>query len=291
LSCIADCLRLPRGGFARRIGKDKLDDLDRALGKKPDFRDPYKSERILSRVVEFTQETMDRAVFAEALRGIVASFERALRQSQMQLKEVELEFLYLHAQTTRTRIRFVDPVHRSERILSPLLARIERMVLAGPAVGLALKTGILQPFETETAGLLPLAHDQADANVPEYALVEHLRGRFGMQSVYGIDRVAEHRPEYAWRRCIDKPKSSAKLTANCPRHERPLWLLSKPEKKRKKRGQTPESDPEFERIESGWWDGHDVRRDYYVVIGADGEKLWFYRDCQTEEWYLHGIFG
>jgi protein ImuB len=46
-----------------------------------------------------------------------------------------------------------------------------------------------------------------------------------------------------------------------------------------------------ERIESGWWDGRDVRRDYCVVVGSAGEKLWFYRDCVTQEWYLHGIFG
>jgi protein ImuB len=51
------------------------------------------------------------------------------------------------------------------------------------------------------------------------------------------------------------------------------------------------SDPGPERVESGWWDGVDVRRDYHVVIGAAGEKLWLYRDCLTREWYLHGIFG
>jgi protein ImuB len=55
------------------------------------------------------------------------------------------------------------------------------------------------------------------------------------------------------------------------------------------------SDPFFagdpERIESGWWDGREMRRDYHIVIGAAGEKLWLYRDCQSQEWYLHGIFG
>jgi hypothetical protein len=51
-------------------------------------------------------------------------------------------------------------------------------------------------------------------------------------------------------------------------------------------------DPVFtERIESGWWDGQDVRRDYHVVVGAAGEKLWLYRDCRSHEWYPHGIFG
>jgi hypothetical protein len=39
------------------------------------------------------------------------------------------------------------------------------------------------------------------------------------------------------------------------------------------------------------WVGQDVRRDYHVVVGAAGEKLWLYRDCRSHEWYLHGIFG
>ena len=34
-----------------------------------------------------------------------------------------------------------------------------------------------------------------------------------------------------------------------------------------------------ERIESGWWDGADVRRDYYVASDARGARLWIYREC------------
>ena len=33
-----------------------------------------------------------------------------------------------------------------------------------------------------------------------------------------------------------------------------------------------------ERIESGWWDGHDVRRDYYVARTAGGVRLWVFRE-------------
>ena len=86
LSSVADCLRLPRAGFARRVGQARLDDLDRALGKKPDFKGTYKMPQTLFRAVEFTIETMDRAVFTEALSGIALSFERELRQRQMQVR-------------------------------------------------------------------------------------------------------------------------------------------------------------------------------------------------------------
>ena len=304
LSSVADCLRLSRAGFARRIGQARLDDLDRALGKKPDFEDAYKMPQTLFRTVDFAVETMDQAVFTEALSGIVLSFERELRQRQMQVREIKLRFRHLRCETTQTRICFVDPVHEHKRILTPLLARIEHMALSGPAIALSLETGILLPLKVDAPGLLPLSDALAGTAraVPEYALVECLRGRFGTRRVYGIDWVAEHRPEHAWCRRIDRPASGIPDGSTCPVRERPLWLLPKPQKRwSQKRGQTPfsgkkGSDPfsaaiATERIESGWWDGRDIRRDYRIVVGADGEKLWFYRDCLTHEWYLHGIFG
>lgn len=307
LSSIADCLRLPRAGFARRLGQARLDDLDRALGKRPDFQSAYEVPRILQQSVDFTFETMDQAVFAEALSGIAQSFDRELRQQQMQLREIELSFQHLNRGPTQTRIRFVDPVHERERILNPLLARMERMSLSGPATGLSLESGTLMPLVADAPRLLfsPGTAAGTARAVPEHALVECLRGRFGMRRVYGIDWVAEYRPERAWRHWVDRPVTATKAGSACPPHGRPLWLLPKPCKS-SKRGQSPfsekgsdpisekGSDPIFsdaEQIESGWWDGQDVRREYHVVIGEAGQKLWLYRDCLTEEWYLHGIFG
>ncbi len=49
-----------------------------------------------------------------------------------------------------------------------------------------------------------------------------------------------------------------------------------------------------ERIESGWWDGKDVRRDYFVAENPQGELMWIYRDhrygIDDGEWFLHGVF-
>jgi protein ImuB len=45
-----------------------------------------------------------------------------------------------------------------------------------------------------------------------------------------------------------------------------------------------------ERIESGWWDGGEIGRDYFVGSDAQGEQLWLYRD-RGGEWFVHGIFA
>ena len=50
-----------------------------------------------------------------------------------------------------------------------------------------------------------------------------------------------------------------------------------------------------ERIESGWWDGADVRRDYFIAENPRGEIVWIYRDhrygIDDGEWFLHGLFA
>jgi protein ImuB len=46
-----------------------------------------------------------------------------------------------------------------------------------------------------------------------------------------------------------------------------------------------------ERIETGWWRGDDVRRDYYQVETATGERFWLFRRLPDERWFLHGVFS
>jgi protein ImuB len=47
-----------------------------------------------------------------------------------------------------------------------------------------------------------------------------------------------------------------------------------------------------ERIESGWWDGADVARDYYVARTADGAQWWIFRECDaSRRWFVHGCFA
>ena len=77
---------------------------------------------------------------------------------------------------------------------------------------------------------------------------------------------------------------------------RPLWLLAEPQPL----AQLLETQPWVlrdgpERIESGWWDGGDVRRDYFVATAPTGETAWIYRDhrygVDDGEWFLHGFFA
>jgi protein ImuB len=45
-----------------------------------------------------------------------------------------------------------------------------------------------------------------------------------------------------------------------------------------------------ERIETAWWRGPTVRRDYYVVETSTGGRYWIFRRLRGE-WFLHGTFS
>jgi len=81
------------------------------------------------------------------------------------------------------------------------------------------------------------------------------------------------------------------------RGRRPTWLLPRPHRLVTESGAPVYQGPLAltagpERIEAGWWDGEEVRRDYYVATNPRGESFWIYREHRDlSAWYLHGVFA
>jgi protein ImuB len=70
---------------------------------------------------------------------------------------------------------------------------------------------------------------------------------------------------------------------------RPTWLLARPILLR---GLPPRILAGPERLETGWWDGGDIRRDYYVVELSTGQRAWvFSPPGEREPFMLHGWFA
>jgi protein ImuB len=46
-----------------------------------------------------------------------------------------------------------------------------------------------------------------------------------------------------------------------------------------------------ERIETGWWRGPSVRRDYYRIETDEGRRFWLFRELTNRRWFLHGAYG
>jgi len=336
VTTIGGCLRLPRDGFARRVGKVYLDALDKALGKQADPRVPFEPPTHLDFEVELVDESASLPVLADAVTRMTEQLARELTIRHAQVGKLELTFEHRRVEPTVHRLELLERTGNRMRLLELLCDKLERIMLPAPATALRLVAGPLAPAVGEV-GRLFKGEGGTDGDA-RARLVERLRGRLGESAVHGLVPAADHRPERAWaatevpgvlrRRAAGRRPTLASvsrdtsaaldtdgaLTAAPAAHEvrsadtaglgasgeswaeRPLWLSPAPEPLRcvdgkPRLGGTLRMLEGPERIESGWWDGGDVVRDYYVAVGPSGERLWVFRDLADGRWYLHGRFG
>jgi protein ImuB len=188
------------------------------------------------------------------------------------------------------------------RLTDVLVQKLSQVELAAPIVRMDLLSGPLQPLSAASLEVFAGSGIGGRDTAPQ--LIERLRARLGEQAVYGICSVPEHRPEAAWQRVHALRLDSALRAGGHPggylRIEdgarRPVWLLDEPSRLRAsevrqwQEGRAMlEEGPE--RIESGWWDGKGIARDYYIVRRTGGARLWVFQERQSKRWYLHGVFA
>ncbi|HZF25511.1 MAG TPA: hypothetical protein VEZ88_04570, partial [Steroidobacteraceae bacterium] len=169
-----------------------------------------------------------------------------------------------------------------------LAERLLALSLPAPVIGMRLRSGALLPALPASGWLWRQgASEESATALPR--LIERLRARLGNEQVFGVCAIEDYRPEGAWRICREnEPPRNTRAAFAQRAVERPLWLLVQPQRitSQGKRLRGPE------RIETGWWDGREVTRDYFDMRDAGGARLWVYRErCAPHGWYVHGIFG
>lgn len=173
--------------------------------------------------------------------------------------------------------------------------------------------------------------ESSDADVEVTMLLDRLAGRLGRGAVCEPQLVGDAQPEHAWISAPPSPpapssqvsvrgsrdrvsRSAARgyaVPRGLPAGRRPIWMPPRPVPLDGLEGEVmaiaPDGPPARfrlgdvqhrvahahgpERIETAWWRGPTVRRDYYVVETDSGERFWLFRRLRDGGWFLHGMFA
>ena len=290
---MAQLFALPRDGLRRRFGRALIDELDRGLGRRPDALPIFEPPERFTVKVALPAEVVATDALRFTLRRLLMEMEGFLRGRAGAVDVLHLVFHARKASPLRIRVGLAAPASAAQRWLAVIEQRLERVQLSAPVVALELRSGRVQETSGTTADLFDAASGGGDIG----RLQEQLVARLGEGAVCSLRLSADHRPEYAWR-FVPPGSDVADATSGPHAAPRPLWLLSEPRKLVLRDGMPcHEGQPLVlecgpERIESGWWDGSDVCRDYYVARDASGARLWVYRERRQQGvWCLHGIFA
>lgn len=313
--------RLPRAGLARRSSPALLHALDQAY--QPDgppalawFVPParYQARAELIERLEHLQAV--QAVIERLLQGLY----RWLAASRLAVRSLLIELEHergRHARAPTTlHLALAEPAWRHEHLQGPLQEHCSRLPWGGPVAGVRLRTLELAEQPAVCGQLFP---EPGSAPADYRRLLDLLRARLGPEGVLGPQGRADHRPEQAnlWGPLPPQaalpgtasgrgpgpagaaaPPSLAFPASLPAAGERPFWLLAEPIPLALHRHKPVYGTPLTllrgpERIESGWWSGHYVKRDYFIAQDAGAARYWIFRERRLEaaRWFLHGLFG
>lgn len=279
---LAQLFELPRAGLQRRFGAGLLATLDQMRGLAPELLTCYRPPDRFDLRIELNYEISAHQALLFPLRRMLGDLSTYLtaREGGVQRFTVTLE--HRDAKTTVVEVGLLSPQRDAALLLEFARGRLERVQLPAPVLGMRLQAPELPPFVPGAKDLFDTAPAQA-MSWPQ--LRERLRARLGEEAIYQVTPTDDPRPERAWRRVEDGQR-----VAEAPaRPRRPSWLLERP---------VPLQDHEAqilagpERLESGWWDEGDARRDYYVLQLSTGQRAWaFCHPGERGNWMLHGWFA
>ena len=284
---LGELMRLPRTGLARRLNPGVVQELDIALARQPAPRRAFVPRERFRERCDFETEIEHVAYLEKALEPLIGRCAQFLLQRQAGVQALQLRLKHREAPPTRVRLGLASITSEQRRLTDVLRQKLTRLELKAPVRGMELISGSLRGLSASSVDAFAgLTRAGSRDSAPQ--LVERLRARLGEEAVYGVCLIAEHRPEAAWRRVHELRLSGAPKVAEGMIDQgmpRPVWLLNEP---------LPLTKPELlqgpERIESGWWDGKGVARDYYVAR-PHGIRLWVFQERQSKRWYVHGVFA
>ena len=319
---LADVLSLPRSGLARRFGETFLAEIDAALGRRPDPREPivlppvFESRLELFARADTTEQVLHgAAVLLERLVAWLSARHAFVRRFRLLMKH---EGRWCDSERTppitTLEIALADPARDSAHLLALLRERLVQLQLPAPTLDLALQAEDIVQRAAPNSELFPTPQNENEGLA---RLIERLQARLGAGQVQRLAAIEDHRPE---RASSLRNADAAARPARAPRpgapvagpaataSARPVWLQPVPEPLAERRsrplleGRALRLLSGPERIESGWWDAALAERDYFIAEAGDGALVWVYRerlplsllpgsDSARPGWFLHGRFG
>jgi protein ImuB len=303
---IEQLLKLPRTSLTARFGERLLWRLDQLQGTAQETIVAHRPppEFVAERCLEYPAES--RTLVEHVLRELVREIAPALAQRQMGAVEVTCRLDAAPGRPVVLRVGLFRPSADPHHLWDLLRMQLEQTALPGPVGRLTLAAPLTAPLENRQRELFAASRDEAVRQGE--LLIDRLSSRLGAEAVLRPELTADPLPERATR-VAPAVGHRKRRSDSSPRHaptHRPLLVCSPPVAL-EVMAIAPDGPPASfrwsgeqhvvahywgpERIESGWWRGPSVRRDYYRVETKSGQRYWLFRRLPGGQWYLHGEFG
>jgi len=304
---IEQLLSLPRSSLPSRFGTMITDRIDQALGRVPEVLVPERFVEAVRCEWELEHPTADSRVLNSVIERLVERMVEALKQRGEGVLSFQCRLERDTAEPLVLRIGLSQPCVSAEHVLTLLQMRLQRTSIAGNVSHIGLQVSQAASVEVRQRQLFATEQHQDQENSDQLAtLIDRLSNRLGVESVVRPELLPDAQPEAAVRYCSPIATEDAEQPAGQILRVPPRPILMDPQPVPLSETESSAAPPLCfrrrgrqyqvarcwgpERIETGWWRGSPVRRDYYRVETTGGRRFWLFRRLDDGHWFLHGAF-
>ncbi len=307
---------LPRASLAARFDSSLLQRLDRILGRADEVIVACHAPEDLNVRLAFEHPIVQPEAILWAIQRLLVQLAERLNACGLGVLQLECQLICQGGRSCEIRVGLFRVTADPDHLLGLIRMQLEQQRLPDAVHELRIDA-------TSTAVCESRQRDLFAESIPRDltklgALIERLSSRLGSERVLRPELQADAQIERAYR-CrplTGEPTANKAATRERSRTDRsppaapgpmfrPLRLFDPPRPievigiamdgppaKFFDRRETYQVARAFgpERMETGWWRGPSVRRDYYRVETTGGNRLWLFRRLQDQQWFLHGEF-
>lgn len=309
LHTVGQLRRIPRSTLPARFGKELQQRLDQLFGLLPETVTPLHLCVPVSAEWNSEEPYCGRQSLRHLIQQLLESLLSQLKPKRQGIRELLFQTRGMSGVLCELMVRMISPCSSLKHLTELLDLQLDKTVLPEDFLFLRLEAVTVESLRVRQRDLFGLDISQTEQD-EVHALLNRITSRLGLSSVVRARLVAEVQPELS---VVHDPVVAAQPV---PAEEssvplRPLRLFSQQQPirmvqtGREGSGSGGGGPIHFfwqqqehrvtrswgpERIETGWWRGTSVRRDYYGVETQSGCQLWVYCDLDQATWFVHGAF-
>jgi protein ImuB len=329
IETVGHLLALPRGDLSSRLGESLLKRIDQWTGAAAEVLVPHRAPAALAVGEELEEPTGDRAALTHVLTQLVDDLAARLAARDQGAVLLVCELGCASGQPVQFSVGLFEPSASARQLLELVGLHLETITLTDEVTRVSIRAatvGRLGQRQGELfAGEWPsdphqlafLVNRLASRLGREQVLRAELRAsalperavRWVPMTDSKWEQDKETRIENAECRMPNVERKNSDHSSFVIRHSgippRPLLLYPQP-RPIDVTCVAPHGPPQCvwlagrrervahhwgpERIETLWWRGLTVRRDYYRAALESGGHLWLFRRLSDGRWFLHGVF-
>ncbi len=299
---IADLQKLPRQSIPSRFGEELLRRLDQATGRRPELITPETPPSPVEAEREFEYPVDNLSTLESVLLSLLRQVVAESRRRRLSIRRIDCRLRCESGGEHKVAVELLRPSLSEEHLCQLLKLQWERIQISRPVITIDVAAQ-LAPLVMEQTSLFD---DNLSSDTRVAELIDRLSNRLGVDAVLRATLFPDAQPEFAYRLeslLHARRMRDASNRSSCKPLHRPLCLLQPPVAVRVVSADARPcrlywSQREHhvvcswgpERISTGWWRRHPVRRDYYSIETREGARYWLFRSGNAGDWFLHGVF-